>query len=190
MNIIQQQTIDFFENEFQERSEYEEFIQKVRSKLYDYRKDAHKLEFIEYLMGLLKKGYDKHLTKCHYPNDRSKCVINKNYENCLFFIQNERDDIIEILQPTDFNLNEKTEINESLQKIIDDLDKIKMGQELTYDDFMEELSELKEYYFLNKKNWTQLLIGKLSEMVAAGIISETLCKGIVETVTKNYDGLI
>jgi hypothetical protein len=190
MNIIQQQTADFFDRKFDERGDYEDFIQKVRSQLYEYRKDAHKLEFIDHLMTLLKQEYDKHLKVCHYPNDRGQCDINKRYENALFFIQNEREELIENLPSTDFTVQEKTDINESLQLILADLDKIKMGQELTYDDLLAELNELKEFYYLNKKHWSQMLIGRLTEMVASGVISETISKDIVETVTKHYAGLI
>ncbi len=190
MNIIQQQASDFIKFKFNERSKYNEFIDKIRSQLYEYRKDSHKLEFIEHIMTLLKLGYDEHLKTCEYPNDRSQCLVNKNYENTLFFIENEREELIENLPQTEFNYQEKSAINESLQKIIADLDKIKMGQEITYDDVMIELNELKEFYFLNKKHWSQLLIGRLSEMVAGGVISETISKDIVSTIAKNYDGLI
>ena len=190
MNLIQQQTADFLDRKFDERGKYDDFIQKVRTQLYEYRKDAHKLEFIDHLMTLLKQGYDKHLTRCEYPNDRGKCAINKNYENTLFFIQNERDEMIESLPSTDFSPQERTDINESLQKILADLDKIKMGQEITYDDLIAELNDLKEFYYLNKKHWSQMLIGRLTEMVASGVISETISKDIVETVTKHYAGLI
>jgi hypothetical protein len=190
MNIIQQQAVDFFERKFNERGKYQEFIEKVRTQLYEYRKDSHKLEFIDHIMTLLKQDYDKHLKVCEYANDKGQCFVNKNYENTLFFIQNEREELIEILPSSDFTIQEKTNINESLQLILVDLDKIKMGQELTYDDLLTELNELKEFYYLNKKHWSQMLIGRLTEMVASGIISETVSKDIVETVTKHYDGLI
>jgi len=190
MNIIQQQTSDFYDRKFNDRGKYEDFIQEVRSQLFEYRKDVHKLEFIDHLMTLLKQGYDEHLNHCEFPNDRGKCFVNKNYENVLFFVQNERDEIIESLPSTEFSVQERTDINESLQKILADLDKIKMGQEITYDDLISELNELKEFYYLNKKHWSQLLIGRLTEMVASGVISETISKDIVETVTKHYAGLI
>ncbi|MBK8547771.1 MAG: hypothetical protein IPL63_10430 [Saprospiraceae bacterium] len=190
MNLIQQQTEDFLDRKFNERGKYDDFIQKVRTQLYEYRKDSHKLEFIDHLMTLLKQGYDKHLTRCEYPNDRGKCDINKNYENTLFFIQNECDEMIESLPSTDFSPQERTDINESLQKILADLDKIKMGQEVTYDDLIAELNDLREFYYLNKKHWSQMLIGRLTEMVASGVINETISKDIVETVTKHYAGLI
>lgn len=131
-----------------------------------------------------------HLRSCPNPNHRSKCIVNNNYENSLFFIQNERDEIIENLPSTDFTPPERADINESLQKILNDLDKIKMGQEITYEDLTIELNELKEFYYLNKKHWSQMLIGRLTEMVASGVISETISKDIIDTVSKHYEGLI
>ncbi len=189
MNIIQQQASDWIRSRFDPHGEYNEFIQNVRSQLYEYRKESHKLEFIDKIIAILKVQYDEHLEVCEFPDDRSKCFINKNFENTLFFLQNERDEIIESLPSTEFSINEKTSVNESLENILVDLNRIKLGQEITYDDLMQELNELKEFYFLNKKHWSQLLIGRLSEMVASGVISETISKDIVETISKNYGGL-
>lgn len=190
MNIIQDQASHFYDWKFNEYGTYQEFITEVRTQLYEYRKDAHKLEFLDYLMTLLKQDFDKHLLVCQHKDEKNVCAVNKNYENSLFFIQNERDELIEYLPKTEFNLQERSEINESLQKILDDLNKIKVGQQFTYDDIVEELNELKEFYFLNKKHWSQMLIGRLTEMVASGVISEAISKEIVETVIKNYGGII
>ncbi|MBA4155177.1 hypothetical protein [Flavobacterium sp.] len=190
MNLIQDQATRFYEWKFNEYGNYQEFISEVRTQLYEYRKNAHKLEFLEHLLTLLKQGFDGHLAVCQHKKEKGVCDVNKNYENSLFFIQNERDEVIEYLPKTEFNLQERSEINDSLQKILEDLNKIKIGQEFTYDDIFEELNELKEFYFLNKKHWSQMLIGRLTEMVASGVISESISKDIVETVVKNYDGII
>lgn len=190
MNLIQDQANRFYEWKFNEHVNYQEFISEVRTELYEYRKYAHKLEFLDYLLLLLKQGFDKHLEVCQHKNEKGVCGVNKNYENSLFFIQNERDEVIENLPKTEFDIQEKAEINDSLQKILEDLNQIKIGQNITYDDIVEELNELKEFYFLNKKHWSQMLIGRLTEMVASGVVSETISKNIVETVMKNYDGII
>ena len=190
MNLIQDQATRFYEWKFNEYGTYQEFISEVRTQLYEYRKDVHKLEFLDYVLTMLKQGFDKHLEVCQHKNEKGVCDVNKNYENSLFFVQNEREEVIECLPTTEFNLQERSDINESLQKILEDLNKIKIGQEFTYDDIVQELNELKEFYFLNKKHWSQMLIGRLTEMVASGVISETLSKDIVKTVIKNYDGII
>lgn len=57
MNLIQHQASIFYKRNFSERGNYEDFIQNIRIQLYEYRKDSHKLEFIDQLIILLKHGY-------------------------------------------------------------------------------------------------------------------------------------
>ena len=94
------------------------------------------------------------------------------------------------MSPEAFKKSEKELINSTLQKILDDLSEIKVGQELTYNDLSDEFEELKDLYYLNKKNWMQLFNGKITEMVAGDVISETLSKDIVRILAENYDTLI
>ena len=65
-----------------------------------------------------------------------------------------------------------------------------MGQKITYDDLFKELQELKSFYYLNKKNWIEMFTGKLSGMIAGGMISETISKEIVEVIKEYYPDLI
>ncbi len=190
MNLIQQQADDFYSSKYSEGEDHKEFIQELRWELDEYNKASHRLEFIDRIQTLLKKNYDNHLQTCNYPNDRLECRFNKSYENSLFFVQNEKENLIQELDTNDFLPQQRESINESLEQILKDLRTIKLGQEVTYDDLLEEMNELKEYYYLSKKPWTQLVIGKLSGMVAGGIISETVSKQIVDTVIENYQGLI
>lgn len=85
-----------------------------------------------------------------------------------------------------FTEKEKKEMNEKLdqvmEKIMTEFETIKMGQEIIWTDLKMELEELKQLYFLNKKNWRQLLTGKFTEMVAGGVVSETVSKKIVELI--------
>lgn len=46
-------------------------------------------------------------------------------------------------------------------------------------DHIEE-QELDNLYFLGRKNRKEIFIGKFTEMTMAGIISETVSKGIIE----------
>ena len=70
--------------------------------------------------------------------------------------------------------------------IVEDLKLLKLGQEVIYDDLLSELNELKEYYFLEKSSWKQLMLGKLTEMIAGGVISETVSKEIVNLVNMKF----
>ena len=105
-------------------------------------------------------------------------------------MQNEIDDIYSILPDFEFSLSQRNDIDSALNQVLEDLRYLKKGQELTYNELYEQLVELKEYYYISKKPWTQMLLGKLTEMVAGGLISETVSKEIVSTVIENYPGLI
>jgi len=84
-------------------------------------------------------------------------------------------------QPVEsFTYEEMQSANDKLEIIIEDIQKLKAGQEVIWTDVRKELEELKALYFLGKKNWRQLLLGKLTEMTAAGLVGDTLSKAIEE----------
>ncbi|MCA6438284.1 MAG: hypothetical protein IM592_17620 [Bacteroidetes bacterium] len=187
MNIIQKQAADFVRYNMSDHDEYKEFIDKVRSQLWEYKKVSYKIEFVEYIINKAKIAFDEHLPKCTSKNN---CPVNKYYENTLFFLQEELEELESELKPEDFSRSEKASLNQTLQKIVEDLNTIKLGQQITYDDVKDEFEELKDLYYLNKKNWVQLFTGKLSEMVAGGVISETISKDLAEIIKNSYKDLI
>lgn len=186
MNIIQKQANEFIKINMMSLNNHKKFIDNLRTELWEYKKDVHKIEFIEQIKQKAKIDYDKHIIVCNEVN----CSKNSFYENTLFFLQEELDELENHLTPENFTRNERREINVTLELILSDLNKLKLGQELTYNDMSAEFEELKDFYFLNKKNWLQLFQGKVTEMIAGGIISETLSKRIIETLSENYDKLI
>lgn len=187
MNIIHRQADDFILHKMRSHRNHKEFIDEVRTELWEYKKDIYKIEFIERVVQKAKIEFDNHLKDCTNLNT---CATNKFYENTLFFLQEELEELEENLMPEDFSKKEKKSINETLQKILDDLNKLKLGQELSYNDLSNEFDELKDLYYLNKKNWLQLFQGKVSEMVAGGVISETISKDVVKILSENYEKLI
>lgn len=187
MNLIERQAEDFLKRRNHEN--HRKMVDEVKSRLYDYRKTSHKIEFLNYIIRDLKVKYDIHLPKCT-AKDKSKCPENVFYENCLFFLQEELEALEAELSPSDFTLSERNELNKALEKILEDLNLLKLGQELTYNEFKPEFEELKDLYYLNKKNWVQLLGGKLLEMTAGGIVTESVSKQLLELIHKNYDSLI
>ncbi len=91
---------------------------------------------------------------------------------------------------TGFTERDKKDINTKIDKVLAELEKIQTGNEIIWTDMKEELEELKEMYYLNKKNWRQLLTGKLSEMVISGIVSETISRRIAESINPFIGKLI
>jgi hypothetical protein len=184
MNLIQRQAKDFLHDHLYEYGKHKEFVAKVKSESWEYNKTSHKIQFLEQIILGLKKGFDEHLSTC-----RNECDVKKFYENSLFFLQEELEELESNIETQDFNRTDKTQLIDTLNKILEDLNMLKLGQQISYDDFALEFEELKDMLFLDKKNWSQLFIGKLTEMIASGVISETISKEITETIKSNYPNL-
>jgi hypothetical protein len=178
MNIIEKQADHFFKMKFKFHP-YQDFIDKVEYEVIRYSKVSHKLQFLETVMFLSKSEYDKHLEFC---KDTVNCHESFCYESIIFFLNETRIELQDELTEYDFNeddvLRHKTKIDEILERI----NTLQLGQQLTYDDFSEQFEEMKSYFFMNKRTWKQMLAGKLLEMVAAGIVSETVSKEILEGI--------
>lgn len=80
----------------------------------------------------------------------------------------------------EFTIDEMASMSEKLDSVLKDLETLKAGQEIIWTDMVNELNELKSHFKLTKKNWKQLFAGKLMDMVASGVISETISKEIVD----------
>ena len=187
MNLIKQHAQEFVR--FTELDDHEEFISSVRSKIYDYKRVAYKIEFLQHLLTLIKLEYDKHLKVCTYRGE-GNCPKNYELESVMFFLNEEILDLNGEIDESDFNLSQKANLSNAINEILSSLNRIEVGQQITYDDLSEEIIQMKEYFYLPKKTWVELFTGKLTEMVAAGIVSETISKKIVETIGLNYTEII
>lgn len=102
----------------------------------------------------------------------------------------EEDIATSIPEGSDFSEEDRSNANSRIDDILSELEKLKMGQEIIYTDVLNELNEMREMFFLNKKTWRQLLTGKLVEMVAAGVVSETISKRIADTINPGVTNLL
>jgi hypothetical protein len=80
----------------------------------------------------------------------------------------------ESYRPADsLDFDERDSIKERLDEFADRLKKMEVGQQITYDDLMEELETLKKLLnVLGKKDWTQILKGKLVDAGFGEIASQ------------------
>ena len=187
MNLIQKQADQFLTLNYLEKytgyvEGHRKLIEDVQQRLWDYKKDSHKLEFLDHIKTQVKKEYDEHMP-CPIDKGCTSCEL---FENSLFFLQEEVEEIEVRLSPEEFRRHERIELNQTLQTILSELNHLKVGQQITYDDLDQAIQQLKDFYFLNKTNWMQLLLGKLTEMVAGGIISETASKSILGVIKAKY----
>jgi hypothetical protein len=76
--------------------------------------------------------------------------------------------------------DDQNEISNKIDQIIKDIEKLGFGQQIIFDEF-EELKDL--YLHLDKKNWAQLLKGKLVDLGLSQAISYEVMKAIYESFT-------
>jgi|SRR5690554_3689792 len=187
MNIIKEQANDFLERTSHMNGQYNDYMDKVNSKLYDFRKDRYKIEFMHYLMQSLKNDEENHAKHCKNP---ITCTESKFYRQILFLLTEELEEIKKSTDEDPFFENDKSEINAKLDEILAQYQTLKNGQEIIYEDLSKELNAMKEYFFLDRKTWSQLFVGKLTTMVYSGVITQTVSKEIVEMIEEGYSTLI
>jgi hypothetical protein len=90
----------------------------------------------------------------------------------------------------EFTFDEMTAMSQKLDKVLQELQVLKAGQEVIWTDVVNELNELKAHFSLGKRNWKQLFLGKMMDMVVSGVISETLSKRIAEVVNPTLSKLL
>ncbi|MEY3499196.1 MAG: hypothetical protein RL308_865 [Bacteroidota bacterium] len=177
MNLIEKQAEKFARFKMNSSKSYQDFIGLVKFEVNQYSQIPHKMQFLETVMFQAKLEYEEHLPKC---TSLENCPENLYYESVIFFLNELRHELSKNLTKEEFGetdiLRYKTGIDEVLTKIND----LHLGQQLTYDDFSDQFEEMKSYFYMNKKTWNQMLAGKLLEMVASGVVSETMSKEIVE----------
>jgi hypothetical protein len=83
---------------------------------------------------------------------------------------------------SDFTHEELIILNKKLDQTLEQLSRLEFGQQITYDNLKEEINELKELtQAINKKNWFQLLQGKLVS-IGLGKISDQVLEVIKDTL--------
>ena len=82
MNIIQKQADEFIMYHMNDHEGHKEFIDNVRTELWEYKKVVYQVEFVQRIIQKAKIEYDNHLKICTNPKS---CMTNKFYENSLFF---------------------------------------------------------------------------------------------------------
>jgi hypothetical protein len=85
---------------------------------------------------------------------------------------------------------DRQEYDDKLDAIISEVEKLREGQGLIYDDIIRELEELKGMYDLGKKHWGQMVKGKVMEMVLKGAVQESVIKPLLKMVGEDFSRLL
>ncbi|MEX2484159.1 MAG: hypothetical protein WED10_06360 [Brumimicrobium sp.] len=187
MNIVKEQAKDFIESTEVPYSNYRLYMSRVKEWLFEYNKSSSQAEFLSSLISHFKKEMDEVASNYKNPDER---IDIQQYQHLIFRLNDELEEVKENVPQGTFFEEDKQLVNEKIEEILREMQTLKNGQEIIYEDLSKELNEMKEYFFLNKKTWSQLFIGKLSTMISSGVISQTASTKIVELIQEDYSNLI
>ncbi len=189
MNIVEKEAKDFIDDFYGgvKINNLENLKRKLTNKLYDFSRDRDKLDFLKILRQDSLTQKEEHLAKCQKPG----CAFPKDRDYGLFVIDQEIDIINEyyIYEPSPkdkFSPAEESVLQSRLNEIIDKLEKQGLGQEIIYD----EIESLKSHFNLGKKNWFQLLKGKMIDLTIEKALEKTIVAGIYETLSNGYHDIV
>ncbi|WPU99190.1 hypothetical protein SNE26_24565 [Mucilaginibacter sp. cycad4] len=159
--------------------EHEKVINEAQSELYNINSPLDKITFLRVILEANDKEYRKHILVC---TNKDECQVNYEHESIHYYLAKELDDLGIRINEDQFTREEQIAAEAKLDQVLQELEKIKMGQQIIYDDLSAELQELKDFYILGKKKWYQLFLGKTTEMVISGVISETVSKELISAM--------
>ncbi|WP_313115384.1 hypothetical protein [Aequorivita sediminis] len=178
MNIIEKEAKKFNDRIFYRGNcSISDLNSRLSDKIYDFNRDSDKLEFLRIVRENTVKEKIEHAKTC------TGCNFDDTRETGLFVIDQQIDEIKEYYEyepkpKESFTIEEETALHVKLNEIADKLTELGYGQEIIFN----ELDELKAHFNLGKKNWFQLVKGKLVDLTVNKVLKETIIKDI-------YDGL-
>ncbi len=174
--LIQEQSEEFFKRKLFSGGRIqtlENIRDRISSELYNYYADRDKIIFLKHLKPLVIKEKVDHEKDCKTVN----CGTSKKLNLSIFVIDQEINSIStqysyqnQYEQESKFTDSEESELIQRLAKIEEMLVKNGHGQEIIFD----EIEDLKKNFDIGKKNWFQLLKGKLIEMGTEKILEKTV----------------
>lgn len=190
MNIIELEAVKFAKREFFEGGYFatlENLSNKLSSKLFNIKRNEDKLQFLNILRSEVEKKKSEHLKVCNKPD---KCSEIQEYETGIFVIDQEVDDISQFYEyipknNDELSPKEKSNLQSSINQLKSKLDELGYGQEILF----EELDDLKNLMNLGKKNWVQLLKGKLLELTLSKVIEKSVVDVIYNALSDNFDNI-
>jgi len=183
MNIIEKEAKKYnYRGFYSGNCKISEMKSRLSDKIYDFSRDRDKLDFLRILREHTVHDKIEHAKKC------KGCNFDDTKETGLFVIDQQIDKIKEYYQfepksEDTFTTEEETKLHLKLNEIGDKLSELGLGQQIIFD----ELDELKAHFNLGKKNWFQLVKGKLVDLTVNKILKETIIKEIYNGLADGFD---
>ncbi len=185
MNIIEKEAEEFYENNFL-NSGINENLENIKSsltlKLYNFNRDRDKLDFLKILRIKAIIDKEEHMKTCN------NCGYEKARDLAVFAIDQEVDEINQFFSykpkmEDEFSNEEESKLHTKLNKILEGLEKQGYGQQVIF----EEIEDLKNHFNLGKKNWFQLLKGKVVDLTLKKILNKTIVQEIYNQLSEGFE---
>lgn len=187
MNIVEKEAERFFDRLYRngKTNTLENLKDHITSKLYDFNRDRDKLDFLKIIRRKSVEDRDKHMKNCN------GCGYDEERNIGIFAIDQEIDDInrfytYEPEGEDEFNVEEESELHNKLNDILEKLEKQGFGQQIIF----EEIEDLKNHFNLGKKNWFQLLKGKVVDLTLKKVLDKTIVQEIYNQLSEGFDQAI
>lgn len=187
MNIVETEADQFSKRLFrgEKTNTLENLKTKITMKLYDFNRDRDKLDFLKTLRVNSIADKEKHMRTCR------GCGYDKEIDIGIFAIDQEIEDINRFYtyQPKsedEFSVQEESELHNKLNIILEKLKKQGFGQQIIFD----EIEDLKNHFNLGKKNWFQLLKGKVVDLTIKKVLNKTTVREIYNTLSEGFEQVV
>lgn len=166
-------------------SDHRSFIEHCGKAMLNYKKNIDCIVFLERLQDLVKISQERHQQFCVDP-DHNECRFNKFYKVVLFYLKNELDYQERDLPFVYFKRNERRELDQNIEDLVNLIPALKTIDRSNFMKLKLELNEMKSYYFLDKKNWRQLFLGKVMVLENSRIITPDQSSTLRERIEERF----
>jgi hypothetical protein len=184
MNIVEKEAERFFRRLYKNGkvNNLENLKDHITTKLYDFNRDRNKLDFLKIIRHKSIEDRDKHMKSC------SGCGYEEERNIGLFAIDQEIDDInqfysYEPRKDDEFSVEEESELHNKLNNILEKIEQQGLGQQIIF----EEIEDLKNHFTLGKKNWFQLLKGKVIDLTFKKVLNKTIVQEIYNQLSEGFE---
>ncbi|GGW75733.1 hypothetical protein DFQ11_1302 [Winogradskyella epiphytica] len=187
MNIVEKEALKFNSNRgfYKSARTLESLKSNLTTKLYDFNRDRDKLDFLKILREKTVEEKIEHAKTC------TGCSFDETRNIALFAIDQEIDDInqfysYEPKSQDEFSVEEESKLHNKLNDILDKLEKQGFGQQIIF----EEIEDLKNHFNLGKKNWFQLLKGKVVDLTLKKVLDKTIVQEIYNQLSDGFEQVV
>lgn len=184
MNIVEKEAERFYRRLYKNGkvNNIENLKDHITTKLYDFNRDRDKLDFLKIIRQKSIEDKEDHMKTC------SGCGYGEERDIGIFAIDQEIDDInrfytYEPKAEDEFSTEQESELHNKLNDILEKLEKQGIGQQIIF----EEIEDLKNHFNLGKKNWFQLLKGKVVDLTLKKVLDKTIVQEIYNSLSEGFE---